>query len=247
VQNAIAHSNGAQRNFLILAAISLGCMAIGYGSNIPLLAGLPFVICGIAILLIDVRNVYFALLFFIPPSVNLLEWGFMSIDVPDEPLMLVLTVATPFVLLRNRTILSNRDLLRNNIVSIVSVFFLWAAICTITSTAPVVSAKFVMAKLWYILPFFFLTIAIVFDNPRILGKLLVLVLLSLIPMIILITIRHKALGFSFEHVNDATAPFWRNHVLYGSIMSMMIPLICAALWLTRRFTWKHTAEEHGQQ
>jgi O-antigen ligase len=230
-----SHKN-TLRNFWLLAVTSLLCFVGGFFIKQPLVALVPFAIAFACIALADVRLVYYTLILLIPPSVNLLEWGYISIDVPDEPLMIACTLATPFLYLHNRQSLPIAVLWRTTLVSAVTVFFLWAVVCSITSTNVVTSVKFTLAKLWYILPFFFFTLALVYHNPRVLGLLLKLLMLSLVPMIIIVTLRHRALGYSFEDVNEATSPFWRNHVLYGSMMSMCIPLLVGALWLTKRFT-----------
>lgn len=54
---------------------------------------------------------------------------------------------------------------------------------------------------------------------------------------IVILYRHYQIGFSFEMVNSASAPVFRNHVISGSFFSMILPLLGVGLWLTKRFTF----------
>jgi O-antigen ligase len=224
--------------FKVLAACSLLMICAAYALNISYLALAPFGFVLVAALLLDFRIVYYALLFALPISVNLLEWGYMSIDVPDEPLMIMLTAVAPIIILKHRATFFDVVFLRNALVNIIGVFLLWTLVTSLAGTNIIVSLKFTMAKLWFITPFMLLTSFIVYHNPHAVRTMLIVFFASLVPMLLLIMFRHWQLGFSFEDVNTATAPFFRNHVLYGSICSLMVPLAVAAILLSKQFTWK---------
>jgi O-antigen ligase len=51
-------------------------------------------------------------------------------------------------------------------------------------------------------------------------------------------IRHSQYGMTFEMVNDALAPFFRNHVTYSSLLVCMIPMILAVIQLTTVRRWR---------
>jgi O-antigen ligase len=227
--------------FKVLAALSVLMVVVAYFLNIKYLAFAPFGLVLLAALLIDFRLVYYALIFALPISVNLLEWGYMSIDVPDEPLMVLLTAATPIIIVKNKATFFDVDFLRSSLINIIAVFLLWTFITAFSGTNIIVSLKFALAKLWFVVPFVLLTSLIVYQNPKALRTMLIVFFSSLIPMLLLIMYRHWKLSFSFEDVNAATAPFFRNHVLYGSICSLMVPLAVGAILTCKSFTWKWLA------
>ena len=50
---------------------------------------------------------------------------------------------------------------------------------------------------------------------------------------ILAEVLHAALGFSFEKVNTALEPFYRNHVNYSALLVFTVPLQIAAIQLAK--------------
>jgi O-antigen ligase len=226
-----------QINFFYAFAIaSILCVLVWLASGSILPLGIPFAILLGAILVYDFRIVYAMLLLAIPISINLLEFGLMSIDVPDEPLMLLLTAAFPFIFIINKKYFFDSKFFKNPLVFIIVVYFIWMIICTINSTNMVLSTKFLLSKIWYVIPFVAITSLIVYSNTNYILKIGAYLIAALVPMIIFITYRHSTLGFTFEDVTNATAPYFRNHVLYGSMISMFIPMIIAGILLCKKFS-----------
>ncbi|NJN77146.1 MAG: hypothetical protein HC803_01480 [Saprospiraceae bacterium] len=48
----------------------------------------------------------------------------------------------------------------------------------------------------------------------------------------------KAYFFSFEYVNEAMSPFYRNHVNYAAILSLFFPFVFFAIGWYKRFSVK---------
>jgi O-antigen ligase len=171
--------------------------------------------------LIKPSLIFFLLLFTIPLSTEYQFSTTLGTDVPDEALMWLLTPMIIFILFRNREILE--VLLRNKIMVAILISLYWTLITVLLSGSPVVSLKFLLAKIWYIVPF--VIGAVLFLRER--KDHLLAGNLMLIPMlftVIVILVRHGFEGFSFDSVNDVTVPFFRNHVNYGALLVCMIPL-----------------------
>jgi O-antigen ligase len=194
---------------------------------VALLTGTLLVLAAVPILLLLVTGLikpsflFFLLLFTIPLSTEYQFSTTLGTDIPDEALMWLLTPMISFMLFRNSEML--KVLLQNKIMIVILVSLYWTLITVLLSGSPFVSLKFLMAKIWYIVPF--VIGAVVFLRERkdhlLAGNLL------LIPMlftVIVILIRHGFEGFSFESVNDVTVPFFRNHVNYGALLVCMIPV-----------------------
>jgi O-antigen ligase len=224
--------------FIAFAAIFLSALAVGIALNMPYLYIAPLgLICALA-LVIDIRNSYWILLCSLPISVNLLEFNGPSIDLPDEPLLLILTITFPFLFLQNCKTYWAKNIFRNGIIGLLILWYLWMIVCTINSTFPILSLKFIVAKLWYYIPFILITSLIVFDDENSLKKMY----LAFVPIAVftigIVLFRHYQIGFSFEKVNEAGAPVFRNHVGFGSFISMVIPILGIGIWLTKKFSLK---------
>jgi O-antigen ligase len=101
------------------------------------------------------------------------------------------------------------------------------------SQNPLLSVKFFLARIWYVVPFvllpqFFLTTQTLFK------KAALLLLLPMAFVVIQCLGRHALTGFSFEGIKQTLSPFFRNHVNY----SAMLVCLLAVLWAVKKLTPK---------
>jgi O-antigen ligase len=219
-----------------IALLSLICMGVSFAMQSVYPAAVPFVALLGYLLLHNIQWLYGLLIIAIPISVNLKEFSGPSIDVPDEALMLLLTVLFPFVFVINKKYFFNARLLSNRLLSLILYYFMWMIVCTIGSSDVILSTKFTLAKLWYIVPFVLYTALFIYHKPQYAFTMYKLFMASLIPMVLFITLRHKAYNFYFDRVNDATAPYFTNHVLYGSVVAILAMATVIAMLYSKGFT-----------
>ena len=104
---------------------------------------------------------------------------------------------------------------------------IWILFSSIWAAYPNVSFKFFMAKLWYVLPFFFLSQHFLKDQKSI--SLWAKVFVSGVLLSVLyVMARHFTKGLSFDTIGWAVSPIYRNHVNYASVLVISLP-ICAYL------------------
>jgi O-antigen ligase len=176
--------------------------------------------------------IFFLLLFTIPLSTEYQFSSSLGTDLPDETLMWLLSPVLLFMLLRNLKMAEH--LFSSRIMVLIIVSLCWTLVTVVLSELPLISLKFFLAKIWYIIPFvigtgFFLQ-----------GKKQQLVaanimLAAMLFTVIVILVRHGIEGFSFETINDVTAPFFRNHVNYGALLVCMIPVAWAVYRAGNKF------------
>jgi O-antigen ligase len=213
------------------------CLLAALVTDQWLLLGLPFV-AGLAVLYThDVRLGFFALAACIPWSFNLEEQLGIGVDFPDEPLMLLLTITALFWVCTQAKNIPWRKLLHNPIVILIVVAWLWTLITVIYSENPALSFKFLIKKVWYLVPFFVWPLFI-FQQRQNIRQTALAVLLPLLAVVLFITYRFSAYGFRFEAVHNPLQPFFMNHVMYGSMVSIMVPVAVGALFLSRLFSWR---------
>jgi O-antigen ligase len=113
---------------------------------------------------------------------------------------------------------------------------LWIMVSVVTSTHPLISIKYVLAKYWYLLAFVGAPL-VLFRDTRHLKRSLAVLLFSMMAVMLLTLVRHAQNGWTFEKINDSLTPFYRNHVNYSSLLVVMVPLLIAFIRLSEN-SWK---------
>lgn len=102
----------------------------------------------------------------------------------------------------------------------------WILITTFTSELPWVSVKFLVARLWFVVPFFFVA-AILFRKFSNTKRFIWLYTLSLLIVIGYTLFRHAGYGFDEETGHWVMDPFYNDHTAYGAAIAMFIPFMAA--------------------
>lgn len=195
---------------------------------------IPGLILAGAIALVSYDFYYYLLFALIPFSVEVVFPNGLGTDLPTEPVMILLSGLFVLVLLQNPRTLSI-PFFRHPITILLLLHLLWILYTTVTSQHPMTSVKFFLAKSWYILAFYAFT-GLLF-TPAHWQKAIRWMGLSLLAVVVLVMVRHAATGFAFNRINNVVGPFFRNHVNYGSLVCLSIPLIAGLAWLSPR-GWK---------
>lgn len=164
---------------------------------------------------------FYILLATIPWSVEF-QIGSLGTDLPDEPLMLLSAFAALSLLLYHRKSVPLKSL--HPLLLLLIVQFCWIGITALLSTYPLISIKYTLAKGWYLLAFVVLPLFLFRDRKVLIRSAIVLATSMLVLMMVSIA-RHAQYDFSFEKINPALEPFFRNHVTYSSILVLMVPLL----------------------
>ncbi len=190
-------------------------------------------------LLLSIGTQYPKLLFFvmlatIPVSIELMLTDNLGTDFPDEMLMWILTAIIPILLILNPSAI--RSLLIHPLMLLLVTGLCWTIITIFYSTQPALSVKFFLAKAWYIIPFCLGTMIFMKDRrSMMMAAKCILITMVLVTMVILA--RHALAGFSFEQVNEAARPMFRNHVNYAALLVCMLPVSYVVYKTGRRFKY----------
>ncbi len=231
-------ANNKQKLFFVFAFIALVMFAFALYFKVPIILVTLLIVPIFLIAVYDFRIFYFLLVGTLPLAVNLIEFGIISMDVPDEPIMIGLTLLTPFVFMQHAKSWFVKHFINNAFVGLLLASLLWIFACVLASNYVWLGTKFFLAKIWYLIPFVCCTTLIAFKNPKFIYKTFIASCVSLALIIIVTTIRHATYAFSFEDVNLATEPIFRNHVIYGTIMSLFVPLLIGSVLLCKKYTWQ---------
>jgi len=196
------------------------------------LIGIPFSIVLAAYSILNPKLIYYLLFALIPFSTEINLPGGIGLDFPGEPLMLVYTGLVIFLAIEHLRKWDG-NLFYNGMTVLIISLFGWSIISTVFSSQPIISLKYLAAKVWYILPFYFGTL-IIFqrDITKVRWLIKLIVGVTLIATLYVVA-RHSMMGFAFKAVNGAGRPFFRNHVTYGALLVLILPYLFY-LWKTSR-------------
>lgn len=209
---------------ILLAIVFLASlMAALISGKLFLLLAAPLLLAGYA-LLREPASLYFLLLFTIPLSTEFQLTSTLGTDLPDELLMWILTPLLLMLIWRNPQVLGKG--MNDPLLSILLISLLWTMLTVVTSTVPLLSLKFFLAKCWYLVPFVLGTMIFLRDRHQMI-KAAKLMVLAMLVAVLFIVFRHAAHGFSFDSANRITQPFFRNHVNYGALLVCLVPVAYA--------------------
>ncbi len=215
--------------FWIFSGISAGCILLSIALEEYFLLGAPALLLLAYLCIADFRTVFFLLLASIPLSTELVFSNGFGTDVPAEPLIIGLMLVYGLYLIRYGKSL-NAAFLRHPTTLLLLLHVGWIGVTVLTSADKVVSIKFFLAKIWYVVTFYFLAGHILKDEKSI-KKFFWFIFLPLLLTILVTTIRHAAYGFSFADIYRVLHPFYRNHVAYAAVLVVFLPFV----WFIR--TW----------
>jgi len=125
----------------------------------------------------------------------------------------------------------------NSLTIVLLTVFAWSIITTLFSAEPIISVKYLAAKLWYIVPFYFGTLIVYQRNVTGFRPLIKLAVATTVIATSYVLVRHAGLGFDFKLVNKAVRPIFRNHVTYGALLVLILPYLLY-LWKTSKHPLK---------
>ena len=125
----------------------------GIYTGIYLLFGLPAFLLVVYICLVDFEKIFFLLIICIPFSIEYALPGGFATDLPTEPLMVgLMMIYLVYVTGQGRKM--DASFLTHPVSMLLLLHICWIFTTTITSSNLLVSVKFSLAKIWYVVVFF---------------------------------------------------------------------------------------------
>jgi len=169
------------------------------------------------------EKLFVAIAFFTPLSINIEEFNSsFGLFLPSEPLLFGLMLWLSALQLHRSFMPKN--LWRQPILFSVGIFLTWIFISSITSSHPIVSFKFLLAKLWFIVPVLFFGIHFFQKEKNRIAFIWLFIISSCIVVIYTIT-RHAMYAFGEKESHWVMSPFFKDHTIYGAIIALNVPLV----------------------
>ena len=197
--------------------------------NSYLFFALPVVLGVLLLYIFSLDKVLLLTAFVVPLSVNLktLEAD-LAISLPAEPLLMGIMVLFIAKMLYDGHY--DRRISRHPIAIVIYCMFAWMVITAITSEMPIVSIKFILSRLWFVIPAFFLC-AILFKDPKNIDRFIWLYIAGLCIVCVYTIIHHAQFGFDGDSAHWVMTPFYNDHTAYGAALAIYLILALTYVFL----------------
>lgn len=149
--------------------------------------------------------------------------------IPTEPLLFGILLI--FIL---KMAIGNKfdyKILKHPISMVIYVNIIWLLVTSITSSMPIVSFKFLLSRIWFVVAFYFL-ISRIFKEKKNIKKFIWLYIIPLIIVIFYTIGNHMQYGLlDQEAANYMPNPFYNDHTSYGAVLAMLLPVIIGFLFM----------------
>ncbi len=189
---------------------------------------LPLFLIVLYYYLISLDKIVLFITFLTPLAVNIsdLEMG-LGISLPTEPLMLGVVLLFSANLILNKKY--DKRVANHPVSYIIYANLLWMLLTTFTSDLPIVSLKYLISRVWFVVPFYFIAVLMFKDLSNV-KKFFWLYISSLVIVILYTLIQHSKFGFEEEAGHWVMSPFYNDHTAYGAALAMYFPVIVGFLF-----------------
>jgi len=213
--------------FYTISLIFLAANLFLISKDIYYLSFLPLMLILIALQFVSLDKILLTITFFTPLSVSLSNFfpsiGF-NLSLPTEPLLIGVFLLFIYKLFLDEKF--DRKILLHPVSIAIYINLFWLFLTSLTSTLPIVSFKFLLSRLWYIVAFYFLGTQL-FKNPKNIDRFIWLYTTALLIIISYTIFRLSGYGLNNQHAsNFVVQPFFPDHTSYGAILVMFFfPII----------------------
>ena len=226
---SLATQNGKENVFYIILTLFVLLASIATGYEFYYLWALPAVVLVIGLALFKLDWLLLAIVFFTPLSLNFekLQFG-LGVYLPTEPLMfgamLVFFAKVAYDWKFEMQVLKHP-------LSIAILFnLIWIFICVLPSELPMVSFKYFVSRMWFVVPFYFMATHL-FKNHKNIDRFIWLYIIPFAGVIIWTLIQHGIRGFEEKPAHWVMQPFYKDHTSYGALIAFFIPVMTLYLFV----------------
>lgn len=190
----------------------------------------PLLLILVNVFLSNPKDLFFLTFLLIPFSIETELPGGIGFDAPTEALLWLLTGYGIFYYTKNP---------KKHMLSGVGGLFVlqlcWFMVTALFAFYPVLALKFVLAKSWYIIPFYLLPAYVIKKQTRF-NTLLKGFLISVLLAGLYTFVHHGMSGWTFDSRTNTGAPIFRNHVNYACLLLLALPA-CYYLYTEEKKKW----------
>jgi putative inorganic carbon (hco3(-)) transporter len=215
----------------MLAYISINCVLFMF--DMMWLSLLPAVILMVWLIIYYPSKVLLFIAFATPLSLKVtFENLGLSINLPTEPLMIMMMGLFWLKVFLDADY--DIKILRQPITIVIIFNLAWILITSCTSSMPIVSFKFFIARFWFVTCFYFLAVLMFrkFENIK---AFFWLFALSMTIVVVYALQRHASYLFEQSYSTRAPQPFFPDHGVYAAVICLIFPPVLFFAFKRRAF------------
>jgi len=184
---------------------------------------LPIIVAIVLLAFLSLEYLLLMIAFCTPLSISLesLDFGGIGMFIPTEPLLFGVLLLFFLKLLLGEKL--DKKLLSYPITNAIFFYLIWMSFTIISSEMPLISFKFFLSRLWFIVAFYFLGTQL-FKQKKNISTMLWLYLIPLSLVILITSYKHSLFHFDLESSHLVMYPFFKDHTRYGSVIAMLLPM-----------------------
>ncbi|WP_147372105.1 O-antigen ligase family protein [Mariniphaga sediminis] len=186
---------------------------------------LPVVLGIVLTVIFSFDKLIWFVVFFTPLSLPLstVMPGFdFDMYLPTEPLLFGILILFLLKVIHERSF--DRKILLHPVSLAIYLNLFWILITSLTSSMPVVSFKFLLSRLWFVVALYLLTAKIFTTDSQKAEKYIWLYLISFLIVIFYAITRHWGYGLlNKKAAHFVVTPFYNDHTSYGAALAMFLP------------------------
>ena len=198
---------------------------------------LPVALIVLYYYLVSLDKILLLITFFTPLAVNIRNLDNMGLGVslPTEPLMFgVLIIFIANLLVSHKKY--DARIASHPVSYVIYLSLFWMLITTFTSQMPVVSLKYLLSRLWFVVPFYFVA-ALMFKDKKNIKWLYWLYITAFIGVIFYTISVHARYNFDEETGHWVMSPFYNDHTAYGAALAIYFPVIVGFIFYPGAKKW----------
>ncbi len=183
---------------------------------------IPAVILLLLLYILSMDRIFLLVALLTPLSIDIpFKEAGLNITIPTEPLLIGMLLLLMLKFLHQNPF--DRKVWVHPVSVIIILQLLWMITTSITSELPVVSFKYVLSRLWFVVPVYFFGLMI-FRREKLIRQFLIFVLVPLAGVVVYTTWQHSLLGFNGRAAHWVMYPFFNDHTAYGAVLSLFLPV-----------------------
>lgn len=186
---------------------------------------LPFLLLIVYLALFKMDTLIKGIIFLTPLSVSLSEikeGTAIDMALPTEPILFGLMLIFIIKLFKDGSF--DREIMKHPITVAILINLGWIAFTCIPSSHPLVSAKFLLGRLWFLIGFYFIASEL-FKSRKNINQFFWLYIAGFSLVIAYTILMHSGRGFDQESANWIMSPFFNDHTSYGAAIAFLMPFI----------------------
>jgi len=187
---------------------------------------LPIVLMVVYTAIFALDKLFLFAVFCTPLSLNLeqMEIGGLGLYLPTEPILFGIMFIYLFKQF-SQPKEQGSEVLRHPVTLAILFHLFWMLVTSFTSEMPLVSFKFLLTRLWFVVPVYFFGIQFFKQKFSNIYAFIWAYIVPLTVVLLVTVIKHAGHGFSEEAGHWIMSPFFKDHTSYGAIIALFYPVV----------------------